>query len=124
MRPTHQQLAGTRDSSNVIKSSYSDDPNIMKVVSEFVKGLPGEMRDLLDLLERNDLRALQRLVHQLHGSCGGYGFDAVSEPAKKAEQTLMAGMSRELISAEIKRLIAIVRQIEGYDETNVPVSCA
>jgi HPt (histidine-containing phosphotransfer) domain-containing protein len=122
--PTHQQLAGTRDSSKLIRSSYSDDPSMMKVVSDFVTGLPGEMRDLLDLLERNDLRALQRLVHQLHGSCGGYGFDAVSEPAKKAEETLKTGASRELISAEIKRLIAVVRRIEGYDEANAPVSGA
>jgi HPt (histidine-containing phosphotransfer) domain-containing protein len=110
--------AGTRNSSNVIRSCYSDDPNMMKVVSEFVKGLPDEVRDLLDLLERNDLRALQRVVHQLHGSCGGYGFDALSEPAAKAEQTLMVGASRKLIAAEIERLIAAVRRIEGYDEAN------
>jgi len=36
---------------------------------------------MTDLLERNDLAALQKIVHQLRGASGGYGFEPVTEPA-------------------------------------------
>jgi two-component system CheB/CheR fusion protein len=81
--------------SNRIKSSHSANPGIMAIIPEFVAGLPGEVRKLTDLLECNDLLELQKVAHQLLGTCGWYGFVAASGPA----------------------LISVIRRIEGYDET-------
>ncbi|MEA2735892.1 MAG: hypothetical protein QOE14_2343 [Humisphaera sp.] len=116
--------AAADNDSNRIRSSLAGNPRMMKIIPEFVDGLPGEVQKLNDLLERNDLAALQRVVHQLLGAAGGYGFEAVSEPARRAEDSIKAGQALESITAEIKSLTEIIRRIEGYDETKAPAAAA
>jgi CheY-like chemotaxis protein/HPt (histidine-containing phosphotransfer) domain-containing protein len=113
---------GAADRSSRIKSSLADNPRMMKIIPAFVYGLPGEVRKMTDLLEQNDLAALRLAVHQLLGASGGYGFGAVSEPAAKAEASIEAGKAIELIATEIRSLIEVIRRIDGYDESKVPVA--
>jgi CheY-like chemotaxis protein/HPt (histidine-containing phosphotransfer) domain-containing protein len=100
-----------------IKSSLADNPRMTKIIPEFVDGLPGEVRKIINCLQRSDLVALKRVVHQLLGSCGGYGFDHVTEPASKAEESINNGKDLEIITAEINALVKDIRKIEGYDES-------
>jgi signal transduction histidine kinase/response regulator of citrate/malate metabolism/HPt (histidine-containing phosphotransfer) domain-containing protein len=102
-------------SSTPIKSAYADNPRMQKIIPEFVGGLPGSVHKMIELLERKDLVALQRVVHQLRGASGGYGFDPVTEPATRAEESIKAGQSLESIAAQITPLIEILRKIDGYD---------
>jgi len=76
---------------------------------------------MIDLLERSDLAALLQLVHQLLGTCGGYGFDAVTQPARSVEQSIKAGRDLASIRAEVKSLVEVIRRIDGYDESKVPL---
>jgi CheY-like chemotaxis protein/HPt (histidine-containing phosphotransfer) domain-containing protein len=108
--------------SGAIKSTFADNPRMATIIPEFVAGLAGEVRKMTDLLERNDLTALQRVVHQLRGASGGYGFDPVTQPATRAEESIKAGNALESITAEIKSLIEVVRRIDGYDESMSPVT--
>jgi HPt (histidine-containing phosphotransfer) domain-containing protein len=110
------------DSSRTIKSSLADNPRIKKIIPEFVEGLGGEVRKMIDLLKHNDLAALQKVVHQLRGASGGYGFDPVTEPATRAEESIKAGNALERITAEVETLIEVIRRIDGYDESKVPVA--
>jgi CheY-like chemotaxis protein len=109
----------TADVSTRIKSSLAGNARMMKIIPEFVDGLPGEVRKMNDLLERNDLAALQQVVHQILGASGGYGFDPVSAPALRAEESIKAGEAMEKIAGEVKSLIEVIRRIEGYDESKV-----
>ena len=102
--------------SNTIKSSHVDDLRIMEIVPEFVAGLPGKVRNLTDLLQRNDLTVLQKVAHQLSGTCGGYGFAAVTEPARTVEKSIRDGKV-ECITTDVKSLIDVIRRIDGYDES-------
>jgi PAS domain S-box-containing protein len=120
-------IAGTpvpasADGSSRIMSSLAGNPRMMKIIPEFVDGLPGEVRKMIDFLERKDLLALQQVVHQLLGACGGYGFDPVSKPAQKAEESIKAGEALQSVAAEIKSLIEVIRRIDGYDESKVPLA--
>jgi two-component system CheB/CheR fusion protein len=108
-------------SSSHIKSRLSGDPRIRKILPEFVDGLPDKVRQMLDLMQSNDLAELQNLIHQLRGASGGYGFDAVTDPARKAEESIKLLKSPEIIAAEINSLIEILRRIEGYDESKSSV---
>jgi two-component system sensor histidine kinase/response regulator len=83
--------AGDAGGSGRITSSFTGDARIMEIVPEFVAGLPGKVRSMIDSLDRRDLPALQRVAHQLLGTCGGYGFATVSQPASKVEQSAKAG---------------------------------
>jgi PAS domain S-box-containing protein len=108
--------------SGAIRSNLANSPRMQTIIPEFVKGLSGEVRTMTDLLARNDLAALQKVVHQLRGASGGYGFDAVTDPAMRAEESIRTGKDLKFITADIKLLIELVRRIEGYDESKSPVA--
>jgi CheY-like chemotaxis protein len=113
--------ASSPDGSGRIKSSFADDSRIMRIMPEFVAGLAAHVREMIDLLERNDLAGLQKVAHQLLGASGGYGFDAVSQPASKVEQSIKAGKDLKSITAETKSLIEVIRRIDGYEESKAAV---
>jgi CheY-like chemotaxis protein len=98
-----------------IKSSLAGNSRMTEIIVEFVDGLPCKVRKMIELLERNDLVALKQVVHQLRGASGGYGFDPVTQPAVRAEESIKAGQALESIAAEIKSLIEVLRGIDGYD---------
>lgn len=67
-------------------------------------------------MQRNDLAVLQELAHQISGTCGGYGFAAVTEPARTVERSIKDGKV-EGITTDVKSLIDVIRRIDGYDES-------
>lgn len=115
-------LARVADGSIRIKSSLAGNPRVAKILPEFVNGLPGEVAKMNDFLMRNDLDALKQVIHQVLGACGGYGFDAVSEPASRAEEAIQAGRALESIGVEIRSLIEVIRRIDGYHEPEAPAT--
>jgi CheY-like chemotaxis protein/HPt (histidine-containing phosphotransfer) domain-containing protein len=115
--PAGRDPAGIQADSGRIRSSLAGDPRMMAIIPEFVAGLPGKVRELSASLESGDLPELRRLAHQLLGTCGGYGFGAVSEPARSLEQSIKAGQDGEPITAQVKTLMEVISRIEGYDES-------
>jgi PAS domain S-box-containing protein len=113
--------AGDAGASDRIKSSFASDSRIMRIVPEFVAGLAVHVREMIDLLERGDLAGLEKVAHQLLGASGGYGFDAVSQPAGRVEQSIRAGKDLKSITAETKSLIDVIRRIDGYAESKAAV---
>ena len=109
--------AGKTVTSGRIRSSLAGNPRMQAIIPQFVEGLATEVRNMTDFLAQNDLAALQRVVHQLLGASGGYGFDAVTEPAAAAEQSIKLGKSLEEITQQINSLIDVIRRIDGYDES-------
>ena len=69
-----------------------------------------------DLLDHDDLPALRRVVHQLRGTGGGYGFDAITDLAAIAEDAINAADNRDSIIVQINSLIEVIRCVEGFDE--------
>ena len=109
---------------NPIKSSHANNPRIMEIVPEFVANLPSKVRKMINFLERNDLPALQLIAHQLSGSCGGYGFASVTQPARMVEESIKERKALDRITAEVQSLIELVRRVDGYDESKELVSAA
>ena len=70
----------THDSaiSDNIRCSNVDNTQIMQIVPAFVAGLPGKVGKITGFLERNDLPGLRQMAHQLAGTCGGYGFERLT----------------------------------------------
>jgi PAS domain S-box-containing protein len=99
-----------------IRSTLGDQPRMKPIIADFVGGLPEEVELMAGHLRRNDLEALRRLVHQLRGAGGGYGFDAISERAADAEESIRASDNLEKITNQVNVLIDIIRRVEGFDE--------
>jgi HPt (histidine-containing phosphotransfer) domain-containing protein len=93
----------------------------MAIIPEFVAGLPGRVSKMIDLLEHNDLPELKKIAHQLLGTCGGYGFAPVTEPARTLEQSIKEDQPLELITRQVQSLIDVIRRIDGYEESKEAV---
>jgi len=114
--PEHAEAA-PMDSDGIIASTMSHYPGMKKIIAEFVEGLPVEIRKMEDLLNRDDLQSLRRVVHQLRGTGGGYGFDAITELAGNVEDAINAAGDRESISDQVTGLIDVIRRIEGVEQS-------
>jgi HPt (histidine-containing phosphotransfer) domain-containing protein len=68
-----------------VKSTLSGQPGMAKIIGEFVRDLPGEVQKLRNFLNAAQMDSLRRVVHQLRGSGGGYGFESITELATVAE---------------------------------------
>jgi HPt (histidine-containing phosphotransfer) domain-containing protein len=112
---------GSAYGSEPIRSSLVGDPRMMQIIPGFVLQLADKVRKMLDLLEHHDLVALQLIVHEIAGAAGGYGFASVTQSARRAEQSIKAGDALGLIAVEIHSLVEVIRQIEGYDESQALV---
>ena len=94
-----------------------DYPGMARIIVEFVQGLPEEVRKLKDFLNAEKTDELRRVVHQLRGACGGYGFDGLTEVATAAENAIHAADNVEIVTRHINSLIEMIRRIEGYEES-------
>ena len=101
---------------DVLVSSFKDDPDLMEVLGKFVDTLPDRVQKLGEVLAHKDLAELGRIVHQMKGASGGYGFAILSKLAAKAEQKIKAKAPFEAIAADVNELIAMIRRVEGYVE--------
>ena len=81
---TSERRAGT------ISSTMGDYAGMKKIIVEYVDGLPDDVLKMQELLRSNELPLLRRVVHQLRGTGGGYGFDPISELATIAEAAIDA----------------------------------
>lgn len=98
-----------------LKSTLLDDPDLAQFLPAFVADLPAMVGRLGSLLDGQNLDDLRRLVHQLKGSCGFYGFMPVSHAAERVEQQAQDPMPLNALAAEVRALIDLIRRIEGYD---------
>jgi PAS domain S-box-containing protein len=103
-------------STAILKSAYASDPEMKGIIKEFVATLPGRMAKIDFLRRERDMTELRRVLHQLKGAGGGYGFDALSRAATVAESALDGGASLETIEEHLNSLHALVASIEGYEK--------
>jgi signal transduction histidine kinase/DNA-binding response OmpR family regulator/HPt (histidine-containing phosphotransfer) domain-containing protein len=103
----------------LITSSMLDHPGMKPIIIEYVQGLSGEVAKMQEMLRTEDLQSLKRVVHQLRGSGGGYGFDAISQAATIAEESIKAAHNLQRIGEEVNSLIQIIRRVEGFEEQEV-----
>jgi signal transduction histidine kinase/DNA-binding response OmpR family regulator/HPt (histidine-containing phosphotransfer) domain-containing protein len=99
-----------------IKSTLTGEPGMAKIIKEFVRDLPGEVQKLRNFLNAGQMDSLRRVVHQLRGAGGGYGFESITELATVAEGAIKAAKGGESINTKIDSLIQNIVRIEGYGE--------
>ncbi|XZE19551.1 Hpt domain-containing protein [Pirellulaceae bacterium SH449] len=90
-----------------IRSKLADDPDYAELVSEFVSNIPLRVLAIRRSMEQNDSNQLCRLIHQLKGACGSYGFHEVTPQAAILEEQLRSGAA----------MIALVDQLEEFLQT-------
>ncbi|HEX5241917.1 MAG TPA: ATP-binding protein [Tepidisphaeraceae bacterium] len=101
--------------SGAIRSELTNEPRLAKLLEKFVERLPERVAVISSSLEERNLNDLRQAVHQLKGAGGGYGFPQITESAGRAEEQIKAEADLESIRSHVESLIALVRNVEGYD---------
>ena len=102
-------------SAQSVRSTYADDADMREALNDFIKELPEKVQRMESLLAQQDLEQLRRIVHQLKGAGGGYGFASITQRAAAAEQRIKSQDSLNHIAVGIQDLIELIRSVEGYN---------
>lgn len=103
-----------------LRSVYADDPDMHEIIVEFVASLPDRVATIQERLASNNLPELQRVVHQIKGAGGGFGFNPLTAAASAVETDLKQGAAPGVLRHSLESLITLVRSIEGYDASKEP----
>ena len=98
-----------------IRTQFLDKPVVCRVLPEFIAGLPEQVAQINNSLEQRDLVSLRRMVHQLRGSGGAYGFPDITLLATAAELSIDKKDSLDGICTRVEELVNLVRRVEGYE---------
>jgi HPt (histidine-containing phosphotransfer) domain-containing protein len=95
----------SNQNNTLIHSTLAGDEDFSDLLSEFVKGLASRQQSLREYLQNRDEQRLTRLIHQLKGACGGYGFSSLTDAAGKIEDQLRGGCSLDELVTQIESFI-------------------
>ena len=97
-----------------LRSTFADDPAMTEALAAFVETLPERVARMRALLSTGRLSDLQRVVHQIKGAGGGYGFDAITRFAAVADASLKEQAALPTVTRQVELLVALIRSVEGY----------
>ena len=80
---------------------------MVELVSQYAGEMPGRINDIRSAWQTADFVTLRRLVHQLKGTAGGYGFMPVSQAAAQLEASLDESADRSAIEQGMEQLLAL-----------------
>ena len=91
-------------------STLADDDDMVGLVRDYVSHLPERSSAILRACQTSDVDALKRLVHQLKGSAGSYGFPLITESATVLEKAVEAGVDRASLLSRAEDLANLCRR--------------
>lgn len=96
-----------------IRSEFADDPDMAELVTEYVQRMPERINAILSAYERKEREQLIRIVHQIKGSGGGYGFPLLTTAADKLERRLLESPPNALdqVNPELQDLIQLCQRM-------------
>lgn len=68
-----------------LRSEYLDDPEMQEIVRLFLSEIPDRLIQMEDFLQAGNHQEFHRMVHQMKGAAGGYGFQEISNAAAALE---------------------------------------
>lgn len=84
-----------------IVSDVGEDPDMVEIVVQFVKGLKTHAENLRKAQQDGDRETIRRVAHQLKGAAGGYGFPSITAAAAKLEDRARDGAPLAQAVAEV-----------------------
>ena len=97
-----------------LRSTHAQNPKMQDILTRFVSRLPERVNQIQQHLEEEDLESLKQAAHQLKGAAGGYGFTPLTDAAGRVEARIKTHDAFEAIAEEVKSLIGLISQVEGY----------
>ncbi|MDX1588083.1 MAG: response regulator [Oleiphilaceae bacterium] len=109
--PDSGDHSGPPPADSPLESLYAHDPEMKDLVAGFVKRLPGQLEAIQTAAEEDDLERLLRLVHQIKGAAGSYGFMPLSDEARVLENAAREARGGAEIRAALRRFSALCERV-------------
>lgn len=61
------------------------DVDLKELIPEYLEHKEGDLKSILELLEKGDFENIRLIGHSMKGSGGGYGFDRITEIGQSIE---------------------------------------
>ena len=114
--------AGAAVAAGPVHSRFAGDPCLLDLVEEYVAAMPQRIDELRDAAGRGEAGEVARVLHQLKGSAGTHGFDALSVAAREAEASHLARGGGTPSAAELGAEVAAVLDLCGRLRVQPPAS--
>jgi HPt (histidine-containing phosphotransfer) domain-containing protein len=92
-----------------LRSEFADDPDMADALAYYVDRLPRIAEELQSASARGERDELARLLHQLKGSAGSYGFPTIGEAARAAESAVRGVADTAALALALDRVAALCR---------------
>jgi len=106
--PSASPIAETLDRPG---GGFEDDPDPIEWAQTFVEGLPRRLEAIRQSLAQGDIETLGVLAHRLKEAAGGHGFVAVTEQARRLEETAKAKAELTLIDGAVQDLCRACQEV-------------
>ncbi len=97
-------------SADALVSELAGDPDLIELIQAFVGDLPDRLAAIEKTLAEQTLDELARLVHQLKGAAGGYGFPKITDAAGRLESCVKAGADWDQLRARAADLAVLCQR--------------
>lgn len=99
-------------STSPILSTFADDPDMRELVEMFVAEVPDKINAFEAHASTRNWPKLKQLSHQLKGSAGGYGFEAITPLAQRLEMAVNPVQPDvQEVDACIQQLVEVLRRL-------------
>ena len=99
-----------------IISQLAGNDDFTPLLQQFVCEIPTRISNIDFAMATDDVVSLKRIVHQLKGACGGYGFPSLTEEAFALEKAIGNETSVKEFASEIARFVANLRRMTADSE--------
>ncbi len=99
--------------STPIYSLFGSDPDLGELVELYVSEMPDRIAAMEHAFVKGDLEALGRAAHQMKGSAGSYGFDALTPYARTVEFAAKNAEPLDAIKNALDELILVCRSVRS-----------
>lgn len=96
-------------SPSLIYSDFREDSDFGDLIEMFVADLPVRVESLQIAFAR-DRNELRRIVHQVKGAAGSYGFPQLTAAAAVLEQSLDGEQPEDRLERELETLLDLCRR--------------
>jgi signal transduction histidine kinase/CheY-like chemotaxis protein/HPt (histidine-containing phosphotransfer) domain-containing protein len=100
----HLPPAPLAETAPLLHSSFAADPEMVEIIVRFVASLPERVAAIRAAARGAEPDVLLRLVHQLKGAAGGYGFGEIGVRAFDVEEALRGGSEQAVVLRLIEEL--------------------
>ena len=106
----------------ITSSLLEEDPGLIDLIDKFISRLPILCDDIFKVYGDNDIEEFSKLIHQMKGVGGNYGYPMLSELCAAIEVTCTEEFSK--VKNQLDELKSIKEKILAGSEENHKIASA